>query len=134
MLNADFCGPAMGQSHCLLCVPREDASGEGAENPCTFFPCMKKTWGRRFDLHSHFSFMLLDQSGANGEAAMINSRRRYCGDGWGRGDQVGGKGLGAAWEHQQLECESISGSVAQPLLLRQKQLRVFCVRANCFAM
>lgn len=84
----------MGQSRCLLCVPGEDAFGEGAENLCTFFPCMTKPWGRRFDLHSHFSFMLLEQHGANGEAAVINSRRGYCGDGWGRGDQVGGKGAG----------------------------------------
>lgn len=38
--------------------------------------------------------MLLEQHGANGEAAVINSRRGYCGDGWGRGDQVGGKGVG----------------------------------------
>lgn len=52
----------------------------------------------------------------------------------GEGTRWGEKGLGAAWEHQQLECESISGSVAQPLLLRRRQLRVFCVRANHFAM
>lgn len=35
----------MGQSRCLLCVPGEDAFGEGAENLCTFFSLHDKAMG-----------------------------------------------------------------------------------------